>query len=61
MVSVRLPASQLRRLERALKKRRRAGSDDGSIHTRSRLLRVVIGLGLDALDPASGGTKKERT
>ena len=50
MVSVRLPAAQLRRLERALKKRRRAGTDDGTLQTRSRLLRVVIGHGLDALD-----------
>lgn len=63
MVSVRLPAAQLRRLERALKKRRRAGTDDGTLQTRSRLLRVVIGHGLDALDaletdPTDGTSEK---
>lgn len=55
MVSVRLPASQLRRLERALKRRRRLGTDDGAVMTRSRILRVVISHGLDYLEcePAS--------
>lgn len=55
MVSVRLPAAQLRRLERALKRRRRAGSDDGTVQTRSRLLRIVIGRGLDALERELAG------
>lgn len=50
MVSVRLPESQLQRLECALERRRLAGTDDGTTHTRSRLLRVVITHGLDALD-----------